>query len=53
MHTELRLFLAQLAGAVALAVAAVTLTAFVSIPYMLERYPGDAVTASAHARHMT
>lgn len=53
MHTELRLFLSHLAGTIALTAAAVVLAAFVSIPYSLERYPGDPVQADAAARHMT
>ncbi len=52
MHTELRRFVSHLVGTVALAAAAVVLTAFVSIPYSLERYPGEPVADSAQ-RHMT
>ncbi len=53
MHPELRTFLSQVAGAAMLAVASVVFTAFVSIPFALERQPGDAATISLPSRHMT
>jgi len=54
MHVELRIFVAELAGAAGATLALVVLTAFLSIPWSLSRAPGDpAPHQPGIARHMT
>lgn len=53
MHPELRHFLSRFLGTVALALAPVVFTAFVSMPLSLERHPGEPAVAGLAARHMT
>jgi hypothetical protein len=54
MQTDLHEFLAQLAGAVAMALVPVVLVAFLSIPLSLNRHPGEAAApAVALPQHMT
>lgn len=51
MHPELRHFVRQWLGIVALTLLPVILTSFVSLPMALQRHPGEAV--ALHAQHMT
>ncbi len=55
MHTQLQSFLRRYLGVVAITLAPVIFTAFASIPFNLERHPGEVATAQpdAPARHMT
>ncbi|HEX5634850.1 MAG TPA: hypothetical protein VFX50_16515 [Gemmatimonadales bacterium] len=53
MHAELHRFLSHLAGTVALALAPVVLTAFVSLPMSLNHHPGEAPPADRPPQHMT
>ena len=53
MHSDLRHFLTQLIGLVAMALVPVVLTAFLTIPFNLGRHPGDAPPEGPVARHMT
>lgn len=51
MQADLRTFLSQLAGTIAMALVPVVLIAFMSMPMALQRHPGEA--AAAPAAHMT
>jgi hypothetical protein len=54
MHPELRSFLSNLAGVATAALAPVVFTAFVSLPWTLNRLPGEPVAPMLDvARHMT
>jgi hypothetical protein len=55
MHTQLQSFLRRYLGVVAITLAPVIFTAFVSIPFNLERHPGEiaAVQPDAPMRHMS
>lgn len=54
MQTELREFLARLAGTVAMTLAPVALIAFLTMPSTLHRHTGDlAVDPHAPVGHMT
>lgn len=53
MNKDLRDFLAQLIGTIAMTLAPVVFTTFVTVPYALERHPGDLPRADAVAQHMT
>lgn len=55
MHTQLQSFLRRYLGVVAITLAPVVFTAFVSIPFNLERHPGElaAVQPDAPLRHMS
>jgi len=54
MDSSLRVFVRQLAGAVAAALVPVVLIAFWSIPYSLGGHPGEARSVGMAApRHMT
>lgn len=54
MNTDLREFLARLAGTVAITLVPVVLIAFLSMPLSLGRHPGEPLpVANAPAAHMT
>lgn len=54
MHPALRLFVGQIALAVAAASMTVLVTAFLTTPFNLERIPGEPYRAGgAASRHMT
>jgi hypothetical protein len=54
MHTELRSFIKQFIGVVAITLVPVILIAFISLPLNLNRHPGDVEPHSAvPAQHMT
>lgn len=54
MHPALRLFVNQMAGAAAVALMAVVITAFLTTPFIMERHPGEPYRADEAAlRHMT
>jgi hypothetical protein len=53
MHPELRHFLADLAGTIALALVPVVLTAFLSMPMTLRYQPGDIAADPHRSLHMT
>ncbi len=51
---DFKQFATQWIGVVVATLAVVVFTAFVSVPWQLERHPGEAQSASAQAgRHMT
>jgi hypothetical protein len=50
---DLRNFLNPLIGLVAITLLPVVLTAFLTIPFNLGRYPGEAAPQGAALRHMT
>ncbi|MBL8359210.1 MAG: hypothetical protein JNN18_01870 [Rubrivivax sp.] len=53
MHPELHRFLSRYIGAVALALAPVIFTAFVSMPLNLARHPGEQAVVGQAWKHMT
>lgn len=53
MHPELHRFLSRYIGVVALALAPVIFTAFVSMPLSLARHPGEPAASGQAWRHMT
>ncbi|HOY34671.1 MAG TPA: hypothetical protein PLX45_00475 [Piscinibacter sp.] len=55
MHTQLQSFLRRYFGVVMITLAPVIFTAFVSIPFNLERHPGEVAAAQPQApvRHMS
>jgi hypothetical protein len=55
MHTQLQSFLRRYLGVVVITLAPVIFTAFVSIPFNLERHPGEVAAAQQEApvRHMS
>lgn len=54
MHTELRRFLTQLIGVVAISLVPVVLTTFLTMPWSLGRHPGEsAPPGTVELRHMT
>jgi len=55
MHTQLQSFLRRYFGVVMITLAPVIFTAFVSIPFNLERHPGEVAAAQQEApvRHMS
>lgn len=54
MQTDLKGFLSQLAGVVAMTLVPVVLIAFVSMPLSLNRHPGEPAQQDAGmTRHMT
>lgn len=53
MHPDLRQFVANFLGTVALALIVVVLTLFVSLPMNMVRAPADAVGPAAPERHLT
>jgi hypothetical protein len=53
MQTDLRQFLAELGGVIALALVPVLLTAFISMPLTLQYHPGELSTDTARTLHMT
>lgn len=55
MHTQLQSFLRRYLGVVVITLAPVIFTAFVSIPFNLQRHPGEvaAVQPDAPMRHMS
>jgi hypothetical protein len=53
MHADLRQFLSRFIGTIVLALAPVVFTAFVSMPWSLNRHPGELAQVNAPPRHMT
>lgn len=53
MDTDLHHFIARFIGTVALAVAPVVFTAFVTLPLALNRHPGEVAQIDAPLQHMT
>lgn len=53
MHTDLHRFVSRLVGTIALALAPVVFTAFVSIPLNLNGHPGEMAQVDAPPKHMT
>lgn len=53
MHTHLHQFLSRLVGTIALALAPVVFTAFVSMPLSLNHHPGEVAQVGAPPKHMT
>lgn len=53
MHADLHPFLSRLVGTILLALAPVVFTAFVSMPWSLNRHPGELAQVDAPPRHMT
>jgi len=55
MHTQLQSFLRRYFGVVAITLAPVVFTAFVSIPFNLERHPGEVAVVQPQApmQHMS
>lgn len=55
MHTQLHAFLRRFLGVVVITLVPVVFTAFVSIPFNLERHPGEmaVVQPQAPMRHMS
>lgn len=55
MHPELQIFLSRLIGTVALSIAPVIFTAFVSMPLILQHHPGEVAQfrPDGPSRHMT
>lgn len=55
MHNQLQSFMRRYLGVVTITLAPVIFTAFVSIPYNLERHPGEIALAQPQApvQHMS
>lgn len=54
MQTDLHQFLTRLAGVVVATLCPVVLATFLTLPYQLERHPGEApVGLAAESQHMT
>lgn len=53
MHPELHRFLFRYIGAVAMTLAPVIFTAFVSMPLNLHRHPGEPATTGQVWQHLT
>ena len=53
MNSDLRHFLAPMIGLAAMTLLPVVLTAFLTIPFNLGRYPGEPAPQGPVQRHMT